>query len=530
MRLSSWIAGVALGASLALAGPAWAEMVLYRGNGSEPETIDPHKSSGVPEHFIELDLFEGLVVPDGKNGRVPGAAESWTISPDGLVYTFKLRADGKWSDGTPVTADDFVFSWRRVVDPKTGSKYAWFLWPVKNAQDVTEGRKPVAELGVRAVDKHTFEVTLGRPAPYFISSLTHNSTFPISKANYEKFGDDYVKAGNLVSNGAYMLKEAVPQGHIKLVKNPHHYAVAQTKIDTVFYYPTENLEAELKRYRSGELHITYEVPVSQMAWLKQNLPNELKLGPYFGTYFYGINMTREPWKSNKDLRLAVNLAVDRQAIVEKIMQQGQVPAFSWVPPGTPNYTQQVPEYAGWTQEQREAKAKELVQKAGYGPGGKPLEVEILFNTSENHRKSAIAIASMLQKVLGAKVTLNNQEWKVFLSTRDEKAFKDLTRHGWLGDYVDPNNFLELLRSDVGKQNPSGYVNPEFDKLLDAANLSQDPEKRRDLMQQAEKLAMEDVPVMPLYFYVSKHMVSPKVEGWHDDIQDMHPSRWLSVKQ
>jgi len=527
MKFTSKLAALALG--LLLAQPVAAkEMVLHRGNGSEPETIDPHKSSGTPEHAIEFELFEGLVYPDGASGIIPGAAESWTVSPDGLVYTFKLRADGKWSDGTPVTAEDWVYSWRRVVDPKTGSKYAWFLWTVKNGQDVSEGKMPVDQLGVRAVDARTFEVTLRSPAPYFISSLTHNSTFAISKANHQKHGDDFIKPGNLVSNGPYMLAEAVPQSHLKLVRNPQFHAKDSVKIDTVFFYPTENLESELKRFRSGELHVTYEIPASQMQWVRANMADEMKLAPYFGTYFYAMNMTREPWKSNKDLRLAAYLAIDRQTLVDKITQQGQIPAFSWVPPGTPNYTQQVPEYATWTQAQREAKAKELIAKAGYGPGGKPLELEVLFNTSENHRKTAIGVASMLQKALGAKVVLNNQEWKVFLSTRDEKQFKDIARHGWIGDYVDPNNFLELLRSDVGKQNPSGYVNPAFDALVTQANATNDPARRRDLMQQAEKLAMDDVPVIPLYFYVSKRMVSNKVVGWQDSIQDFHPTRFLSI--
>jgi len=522
--------GLALAAAVALAAtPAAAEVVLHRGNGSEPETLDPAKSSGVPESYIQYDLFEGLVVPDGGNNLVPGAAESWTISPDGLVYTFKLRANGKWSDGTPVTAEDWVFSWRRTVDPKLASKYAWMLWPVKNARDINEGRKPLEELGVKAVDASTFQVTLERSTPYFISQLHHHSTYAISQANYKKHGEDYIKPGNLVSNGAYMLAEALPQSHVKVVKNPHFHAKDSVKIDTVFYYPIENYEAELKRYRAGELHITYEVPVSQMNFIRQNLADQLKISPYFGTYFYAMNMTKEPWKSNKDLRLAAYLAIDRQAVTEKIMQRGEIPAYSWVPPSLTNYTQQVPEYANWTQEQREAKAKELIAKAGYGPGGKPLEMEILYNTNDNHRRVAIAVASMFQKVLGAKVVLNNQEWKVFLSTRDEKQFKDVTRHGWIGDYVDANNFLELLRSDVGKQNPSGYVNKEYDRLLNEANASQDPAKRQALMQQAEKAMLEDFPILPIYFYTRPQMVSPKVEGWKEALLGAHPSRWLSLK-
>jgi len=504
--------------------------VLHRGNGAEPETLDPHKSSGVPESWIQYDLFEGLVVPDGKGNFIPGAAESWTVSDDGLTYTFTLREKGKWSDGTPVTAQDFVFSWKRLVDPKTASDYAYFLWPVLNGQDITLGRQPVENLGVKALDERTLQVTLRAPTPYFISMLHHHATYAISKASYDRHGEDFVRAGTYVTNGAYMLQEAVPQSHVKLVKNPHFHDAANVKIDTVMFYPTENLETELRRFRAGELDVTYEIPVSQMDFVQANLADQVRIAPYFGTYFMAPNMTREPWASNRDLRLAVNLAIDRQAIVDKINKRGEIPAFTFVPPGTVNYTLQTPDYAAWTQEQREAKAKELVAAAGYGPGGKPLELEILFNTSENHRKVAIAVASMLQRVLGAKVVLNNQEWKVFLDTRDEKKFKDITRHGWIGDYNDANNFLELFRSDIGKQNPSGFANEKVDALIMEANRTADVEKRRELMQQAERIVLDQVGLFPLFYYTSRHMVSPAVIGWTDNLQDLHPSRFLDVKR
>lgn len=508
--------------------PAQAEKVLHRGNGVEPETLDPAKSSGVAESWLQFDLFDGLTVPDGRGNFLPGAAERWDVSADGLVYTFHLRRNAKWSDGTPVTSQDWVFSWRRLVDPRTLADYAYFLWKVKNAQDISMGRKAPETLGVRAVDDYTFEVTMASPTPYFLSMLHHHSTYALSKANVEKYGGDFLKPGNLVTNGAYMLAEAVPQSHVKLVKNPHHFSAAETKIDTVFYYPTENQEAELKRYRAGELHLTYEVPVAQMNWLRANMKGELHLAPYFGTYFYAPNLTREPWKSNKDLRLALNLAIDRDILVEKVNQRGEIPAYSFVPPDTAHYVQQVPDYAGWTQAARDARARELMAKAGYGPGGKPLELEILYNTQENHRKLAIATAAMWQQKLGVKVTLNNQEWKVFISSRDEKTFKDVTRQGWVGDYNDANNFLELLRSDIGKQNPSGFSDPQFDRLMAEANVTADPVRRAALMQQAEQRMIEEVAVFPLHFYGSQHMVSPKLIGWTDNLQDLHPSRFLDV--
>jgi oligopeptide transport system substrate-binding protein len=530
------LSGVAAGAAIGLLpGTAFAvttgpdgEKILHRGNGSEPQTLDPHKSSGVPESWIQFDLFEGLLAVDGRNGRVPGAAESWTMNQDGSVYTFKLRPNGKWSDGTPVTAHDFVFAWRRICDPKTASNYAFNLWVIKNAQEASNGEKPVDQIGVKALDDLTLEVTLRGPTPYFTKMLIHHSYAPISKANYEKFGENWVKPGNMVSNGAYMLAESVPQGYVKVVKNPHFYDAAQVKIPTVIFYPTENLETELRRYRSGELHLTYDVPVSQTKWVKENLPKEYRAEPYLGIYFYAANLTKEPWKSNKDLRLALNLGIDRTIIVEKITGRGELPSFAYVPVGAEGYTPQVPDYGSWTQEQRETKAKELLAKHGYGPGGKKLELEVLYNTNENHRKIAIAVSAMWQQKLGVKVTLNNQEWKVYLSTRDEKAFKDVIRQGWIADYNDPITFLDLLRSDVTQQNPSGYANPAYDALLNEANRQLDPAKRTDLLQQAERMMLDDVALFPIYVYAKPQMVSTRVIGWEFDVLGNHPSRWLDI--
>ncbi|ACI99599.1 peptide ABC transporter substrate-binding protein [Rhodospirillum centenum] len=503
--------------------------VMYRGNGSEPETLDPHKSSGVPESFIQFDLFDGLLIPDGKGGLVPGAAERWEVSEDGTVYTFHLRRNARWSDGTPVTAEDWVFSWKRLLDPRTAAKYAYYLWPVLNAEDASLGRKPMDSVGLAAPDTHTFQVTLRGPTPYFLKMLHHHAAYALSKANLEQHGDTFIRPGNLVSNGAYMLVEAVPQSHVKLVKNPHYWDAENVRIDTVMFLPTENLDAELRRFRSGELDFTYEVPLTQTDWVKANLPDEYRETPYFGTYFFAPNMTKEPWKSNRDLRMALNLAIDRASICEKITRQGEQPAYAFTPPGVEGYPLPLPDHAAWTQEQRDAKARELMQKAGYGKGGKPLDLEVLYNTSENHRKVAIAVASMWQQKLGIKVTLNNQEWKVFLDSRDEKKFKDVTRHGWIGDFVDPNTFLELLRSDIGKQNPSGYANPEYDRLMMEANRTQDPETRAALMRQAESIALEDAAVFPIYTYAAQHMVAKRVLNWGDDLLDNHPTRWLDLK-
>jgi oligopeptide transport system substrate-binding protein len=521
-------AALATALALGISSFAMAETVFHRGNGAEPETLDVHRSTGVPESWIQTDLFDGLVSYDAKGEPIPGAAESWTISDDGLTYTFKLRADGKWSDGTPVTADDFVFSWRRLVDPATASDYAYFLWPVLNAEEISKGEKPIEEMGVKAVDATTFEVTLRAPTPYFLASLVHHSTYAVSKANYEQFGEDFIKPGNLVSNGAYMLSEAVPQGYVKLVKNPYFHDAANVSIDTVMFYPTEDIDSELQRYLAGELDLTYEMPSQMIPTMRAEHPREMHISPYFGTYFYAYNLSHEPWKDSPELREALSLAVDRHIIIENITQGGQLPAYSFVPPDTLGYEQPEPEYADWSQDQRDERARELLDAAGYGPGGKPLSVQILYNTSENHKKIAIAIAAMWKQKLGIETTIQNEEWATFLESRDSKTFQDIARHGWIGDYNDANNFLELLRSDIGPNNTSAYANPEFDKLMIASTTEQDPAKRQGLMEVAEKIMLADFPIIPIYFYTSRHMLSEAVKGWQDNAQDQHPTRFLSI--
>ncbi|HYE51577.1 MAG TPA: peptide ABC transporter substrate-binding protein [Azospirillaceae bacterium] len=531
MRFGRMLAGAALALCLGAAG-ASAQTVLHRGNGSEPETLDVHKSTGESDAFIQLDLFEGLLTIDAAGRLIPGVAERWEVSADGLTYTFHLRADATWSDGTPVTADDFAFSWRRLVDPATASRYAFFLWPVRNAEKVSRGALPPSAMGVEARGPRTFVVTLERPTATFLAGLQHHAAYPVSRANVEAFGGDYVKPGKLVSNGAFMLAEAVPQGHVKLVRNPHYHGAVDVKLDAVMYYPTENRDTELKRFRSGELHMTYDIPINQVAWLKANMADELKVSPFLSTFYFAFNMTKEPWRSNPKLRRALSLAVDRQAIAAKVTGVGELPAFSLVPPGTEGYDYAAaqPEWASWDQPRRDAEARRLLAEAGYGPGAKPLELEILYNTNENYKKVAIATASMWQSKLGAKVTLTNLEWKVFLATRGRKAYKDVIRVGWIGDYNDAYTFVGLFRSDLGEQNHSGFADAAVDDLLRRSEAEQDPERRRRLMTEAELRVLDAAPVVPVYHYVSHTMVSRKVRGWQPNLVNQHPSRFLSLAE
>ncbi len=512
--------------ALATATAAQADMVLHRGNGTEPETIDPAKSTGVTENAIENDLFEGLVTfsPDGK--EVPGVAESWEISDDGTVYTFHLREDAMWSNGDPVTANDFVYSFRRTVDPATASDYAPILSPIVNASAIIAGENTdFSSLGVTAVDDRTLQITLTAPTPYILGLLTHNVAFPVHQATIEEFGDEWTRPGNMVGNGAFMLEDWVPQSQLTVVKNQNFHAADEVALDKIVFYPTEDLAEELKRYRAGELDITYDVPSDQVTWLEENMADEFHNTPYLGTYYYVINLTKEPLGNEIQIRQALSLAIDREILTEKITQAGELPAYAWVPPDIAGYTQQATFYKDMSQDERNSHAAVLMEEAGYGPDN-PLQIELLYNTSDNHKKIAVAIASMWKKI-GVETTLTNQEWKVYLESRDQKNYQ-VARAAWIGDYADPLNFLELFLSDAGERNDAGYVNPEFDRLLAEAANTVDPAARMMLLEQAEKIFLDDIALIPIYHYTSQHMISPQVTGWEFNILDVHLGRYIAL--
>ena len=502
------------------------EQVLHRGNGAEVQTLDPHRAEGVPSANILRDLYEGLTLeaPDGH--IVPGSASSWEISGNGTLYTFHIRPDARWSNGDPLTAQDFVYGLRRSVAPETGSKYSQILAPILNAEAVIRGEKPVDALGVEALDDHTLQIRLKAPTPYFLGLLSHSSTYPVHRASVERHGEHFSRPGKLVSNGAYRLQEWVIQSHVKLVRNPHYWDDANTRIDTVYYYPIEDQSTELKRYRAGEIDITEAIPLQQFRWIRSNLAGELKVSPYLGTYYYGYNLTRPPFRDDLKLRRALSMAINRKILVEKITGMGEKPLYSWVPEGITGYRPARLDYADWPQKKRIAEARRLYAEAGYSRAN-PLTVEIRYNTSENHKKVAIAIAAMWKQALGVKVRLVNEEWKVFLENRKRKQVTQVFRAGWIGDYNDPYTFMEVLKSTHGL-NDSGYKNPEYDVLLEKAAMETDPEKRFGLMRQAEAIALHDHPVIPLYGYVSKHLVKPWVGNFTPNILDHHYTKDLYI--
>ena len=513
--------------TLALAQDLAETQVLRIGNGGEPATLDPQLSENTQDHHIERDLFEGLVIID-KDGKVqPGQALSWTLSPDGITYSFKIRPGLKWSNGDPLTAEDFAWSWRRAVNPATGSKYSFLFFPIKNAEAIVTGTdKNVDDLGVRAVDPQTLEVTLKAPTGYFLPLIGHGTFLPVHRASVEKFGNQFTRPGNLVSNGAFILKDWTPQSRIVVVKNPNYWDAGHVTLAEVDYFPIENQNEELKRYRAGEIDVTNEVPSDQVDFIRKDLPGELHIDPLLGTYYLGFNMTKPPFKDDPKLRLAVNLVIDREAIMTKITKTGEKPAYSWVPPGLPGYQSQFVEWQDWPMAQRIAKAKELYKEAGYGPDH-PLTVDLRYNTSENHKKIMIAVASMMKQALGINSSLVNEEFKVFLETRKEKKVTQLFRDGWLADYADPNSFAELLQS-VSGLNDMGYSNPEYDKLVSTASLTVDPAKRDELLEQAEKLVVTDLPIVPIYSYTNKRLIKPYVVGFDLNILGYFYSKNVSI--
>jgi oligopeptide transport system substrate-binding protein len=499
--------------------------VLHKGNGAEPQTLDPHRAEGVPSSNILRDLFEGLIAeaPDGQ--LIPGAAERWSISEDGKTYTFQLRATARWSNGDPVTAQDFVYGFRRSVDPKTLSQYSSILYPIKNAEAIVNGEQPPNALGVSAPGDLNFVIELNAPAPYLLGLLTHSTTYPVHRVTVEEFGNRFVRPGNLVSNGAYQLDEWVVQSRIKLVRNDHYWDNADTVIDEIYIYSIENSDAELKRYRASELDITEALPYQQLTWVRENLGDELIVSPYLGSYFFGFNVTQPPFKDNVKLRTALAMAIDREIVTGKITGAGEIPAYGWVPPVT-NYQGQQPEWADWTQEERDTQARRLFLESGYSPAN-PLEVEILYNTSENHKRLSVAIASMWKQVLGVNTTLVNQEWKVFLETRKQRETTQVFRSGWIGDYNDAFSFAQYMHS-ANALNGAGYVSSAYDALVDEAAVELNPAKRAVLMQEAERVLLEDMPIIPIYYYVSKHLVKPWVGGFESNIMDHHYSKHLYI--
>ena len=528
--LTALIAGNVATAAVVPAGVQLAEkQTLVRNNGSEVQSLDPHKIEGVPESNISRDLFEGLLISDVDGKPSPGVAEKWD-NKDFKVWTFHLRKDAKWSDGTPVTAQDFVYSWQRLANPNTASPYASYLQygHIVNIDDIIAGKKPVTDLGVKATDDHTFEVTLSEPVPYFYKLLVHSSVSPVPKAAVEKYGDKWTQPANIVTNGAYKLKDWVVNERIVLERNTNYWDNAKTVINQVTYLPISSEVTDVNRYRSGEIDMTYNnMPIELFQKLKKEIPNEVHVDPYLCTYYYEINNQKAPFNDVR-VRTALKLAMDRDIIVNKVKNQGDLPAYSFTPPYTDGAKLVEPEWFKWSQEKRNEEAKKLLAEAGY-TAEKPLTFDLLYNTSDLHKKLAIAAASIWKKNLGANVKLENQEWKTFLDTRHQGNY-DVSRAGWCADYNEPTSFLNMVLSD-SSNNTVHYKSPAFDKLIADTLKVTDEAQRSELYSKAEQQLDKDSAIVPVYYYVNARLVKPWVGGYSgkDPMDNIHVKDLYIIK-
>ncbi len=524
------LTGLGLAAVLAIASAvtAGAEVVFHRGNDGEPESVDPHKVSGTWENRVVGDMFEGLVTENAKAEPIPGQAESWTISDDGLVYTFTLREDARWSNSEPVTAHDFEFAFKRILAPATAAKYATLLYPIKGAEAYNSGAAESADVvGARALDDRTLEVILENPTPYFITQLKHYTAYPVPRDLVEEHGDQWTKAENIASNGPYRMVEWVPNSTITLVKNDQYHDADNVAIDRVVFHQIEDRSEGLKRFRAGEILMYPEFPVRQYGWLQENMPDKVRTSPYLGIYYYTVNTLREPF-DNPAVRRALSLVIDRAIITDKIMGTGEVPAYSFVPLGALNYEPAYADFKDTPMADRIAEAQALMAEAGYGPDN-PLRFTLSYNTSENHRQVAIAISAMWKQALGVEAELYNSEVAVHYNDLQNENY-DVGRAGWIGDYNDAQNFLFKGESRTAKLNYPRYSNAEFDALMRQAGETIDLEARAELMHQAEAIMMADMPYIPIYYYISRNLVSPQLQGFEDNIEDIHRTRWMSIAE
>lgn len=474
-------------------------------------TLDPGLIEVVDDSHVARQLFEGLYNQDAQGATIPGVALSHEMSEDGLTYTFALRPEAKWSDGTPVTANDFVYAWQRVVDPATASPYSWYieLMNVVGASEIIAGEAAPDTLGIRAVDDHTLEVTLNAPTPFFPEMLSNSTTFPVPRQAIEAHGDQWTQPGNLVGNGAYVLSERVPQERIVLTRNPEYWDNANTVIEEVGFYVIMDENQALTRWEADEMQIV-PAPSGQYPALLEQYPDETFATPLLCTYYYHVNLREDanPALLDVNVRQALNLAIDRQVIAEAILAGGQAPAFTLTHEATAGWEVPSVPAAEMTQEERNAEAQRLMAEAGYGTEGEPLTLEILYNTSESHQQIAVAIGQMWKQTLGVETTLANQEWQTFLDARKEGNY-DLARAGWCADYNEPSSFLDIVTSN-SEANDSKYLNPEYDAVMEESRTAADP---LPLYAQAEAMLAEDAPILPIYFYANNNMIDSSLKGF-----------------
>ncbi len=500
-------------------------MVLHRGTAATPWSLDPTMAAGTMASPIITDMYVGLMARDGESRPALAAATGWTVSEDRKVYTFKLRPDLRWSDGKPIDASDFVYSYRRLVDPKTASFMVGPYFIFENAREIVKGEAEPESLGVRALDRLTVEFRLVQPTPYFIQLIGNMQLGLVPRHVIEKYGRGWTRPGRMVSSGPYVLAERVPQSYIKLVKNPYFYDADSVKIDEVYFHPTQNLATSLRRFRAGELDIVLNYPSDKLDWILENIPEMLHRVPAFGTYFLVINTTKPPFDDLR-VRRALNISLDREAITDKLLRTGVTPAYAWTPTVFDNYDgitlpdQLIPF------SDRQALARKLLQEAGFGADN-PLRIDLAYDTQQQNRKIMVAIAAMWQAV-GVKANIANMEFRMLNRKINTKDF-DVIRWFYMGSFDDAYSFLQIMDSDSPNNWP-GFSSPKYDDLLYRSNLATDPDERRQLLQQAESELMSGYPVIPIFYYIGKRLISPEVKGWVDTPRGSPPTRYLWVER
>jgi oligopeptide transport system substrate-binding protein len=503
--------------------------VLHFGNGTEIQGLDPHIVTGVPEHHIIQTLFEGLVLKNPYTLEIePGIAERWDVSDDGRIYRFYLRSNAVWSNGDPITAEDFRWSWQRALMPALGNLYNYMLFPVVNAESFATGETDdFSQVGVRVIDQYTLEVELNEPTPYILQLLDHYSTFPVHRATIEAFGSasdrlsQWARVDNIVTSGAFELVEWGLNSHIRVEKRASYWDAGKVQLNAIVFYPTENLTTEERMFRDGQLHRTEDISLDKIPVYLRDDPELIEIAPYIGTYYYMVNTTRAPFDDVR-VRKALAMTVDRDLLVETVLQGIVAPAYAVVPPGTLGYTP--PQTFNFDP----IAARELLAEAGYPNGEGFPSFEILYNTQESHRKIAVAIQQMWNQHLGVGVSIVNQEWKVYLASQENLDYQ-VSRRGWIGDYVDPNTFLDMFITGGGN-NKTGFSDPLYDQIvLRDAPAAQDRDARYELFYQAENILLEQMPIIPIYTYQSKHLKHPSIKGMPPNIMDYYNYKYVYLE-
>ena len=492
---------------------------LRIGNGGEPLTLDPHRYNLNLEEKILADLFEGLTAHDADGRIVPAAAESWTTSPDGLTWTFKLRAQARWSDGMPVTADDFVFAIKRLLDPATAASLAFFLYAIEGGALANAGTASTDVIGVRALDARTLEIHLEKPFPFFAERLIYPTGFPVPKHVVEKFGHAWVKAGNMVSNGAFALADWQPQGFVRVEKNTHYRAASTVALDAVTYFPTADRNAAYNRYRNGELDIIGDFPPGEIDWLRREMPDHLHVSPLLSIMYLVFNVTAPPFDDAR-VRRALALALDRELITARVLQSGEVASASFVPPMVAGYSSAVTAPAVDAD-----KARQLLADAGYDAAN-PLRVTLRYIAGADNKKVHVAIAAMW-KSIGVETLLHHAELNAHFAQLRQADFQ-VAQAGWFGEN-NPEHYLELLMSTTGDVNYGRFADATTDALMGRAKETVALDARLALLRQAEVAGLAHDPVVPLYAVTIRSLVNPRVTGWRANARNVHPARYLGLR-